>query len=224
VKRAALALLMAGVLIAPAAAATQAVAASDAAQLVGLLASDASLTRLATRMFERHVENDANLPAEQRRLFAANPGMKAHVATAIQREMTATLKRELPALRTQLTDVARTDLTATETREMLAFLRTPTGRKVLASVYRGIAESGARSEQEVQQAAVNALMAGMGPEDYPELLAFGRTSAARKLQRLQPRISTISRAWAEDVTERHEARLLRIVETAQREFVKKAKG
>lgn len=202
----------------------QAAAAQDADRLVALVASDDMIVQLAGQLFDAHIRDGANLPADKRALFAQNPGLKRHVADRVRGEMAAVLKSELPSLRKQLAALVRSDMTPREIADSLAFFSTPTGRKLLVRAYRGVGGSGATSEQEAEQAAVTAVMKDLAPEDYSALFTFGTSPAAQKFQALRPRITETSRRWGEDIVARHQARLERIGEQAIADYRGEMKG
>jgi hypothetical protein len=214
-------LILAALLAAPAlpaaalAAGPTAVApASDADRLVALLAPDAMVTQLARRMFDNNVQKADLLSAKSKARLGEDAAFKKQVADAVGAEMTRILPRELPALRTRMSALLAREMTAPEIAETLRFFGTPTGRKMLAQIYRGIGESGATTEEQAQQAAMSALMASLTPEDYPALIAFTGSPAAAKLQSLNPRIKETSRAWALDFIARYQPVLVQVAEKA----------
>jgi hypothetical protein len=209
---------------APLALPAQAAQASDANRLVALIASDETVVQLAGQLFDAHARDETGLSAETRALFAQDPALKAHVATRVRGEVAAVLRQELPSLRTELSSLVRSRMTPREIADSLAFFSTSTGRKLLASAYRGVGDSGATSEQEAEQAAVTAVMRDLAPEDYSALFTFGASPAAQKFQALRPRISEASRRWGEDVVARHQARLERVGERAIADYRGERKG
>ena len=193
--------------------------ASAAARLVGTIASDQMLVELAGRLFDNHLRAETGLSDEQKALLAANPGLKQYLAEKIRPELTLALKRELPELRTELTDLVERDMNAQDVADTGMFLHTPTGQKVLARIYQSIGSSAVSDEKQARQVAMTALMASLGPDDYGPLLAFAGTPAARKLQAIQPKIGAVSRDWAERITDKHRSRMERLVETATQDFL-----
>ncbi len=218
---AALALLAAALPALPAEAAIGHAAQASAApadRLVALVASDDMVIQLAGQLFDSHVRNDANLPEDKRAMFAADAGLKRHVATRLRGEMAGVLRAELPSLRKQLSALVRRDMTPQEIADTVTFLSTPTGRKLLARAYRGVGESGATSLEEAEKAAMTAVLRDLSPEDYSPLLTFGASPAAQKFQALKPRINETSRRWSEDVVQRHQARLARVADQAVADY------
>lgn len=192
--------------------------ARGAARLVALLASDETITRLAGRMFDANLARTDLLPAETRALFARDPALKLHVAARTRTALRGIVTREMPSLRTQLSALFADSMTTQEIAETLAFFNTPTGQKMVAQIYRGVGESGALDERQAEQAAMQALMSSLAPEDYGVMLSFGGSRAAQKLQALDQRIRAISRAWGQDVIARNEARLVRAVKQAMADY------
>lgn len=190
--------------------ATQGAPANEVGRLVALLAPDASIVAMAAQLFDAHVRDPANLPAEVRTLFADDPALKAHVAGRVRSEAAGVLRQELPALRTRLAALVRSAMTPREIGDSLTFFSTATGRKMLARAYRGVGEAGATSEEDAERAAITAVMQDLAPEDYSALFTFGASPAAQKFQALRPRISETSRRWGEEVVTRHQNRLERI--------------
>lgn len=209
-----LSLLLAAVALpaqaAPARPATQEAPASEVGRLVALLAPDASIVTMAGQIFDAHVRDPANLPAEARALFAGDPALKAHVADRVRGEVAGVLRQELPGLRTRLATLVRGAMTPQEIGDSLAFFSTATGRKLLARAYRGVGQAGATTEQDAERAAITAVMQDLAPEDYSALFTFGASPAAQKFQALRPRISETSRRWGEEVVTRHQNRLERV--------------
>lgn len=193
-------------------------ATSDATRLVALIASEASVVQLARQLFDAYLRDEANLPAEMAALFAKDPALKTHVAARLRGEMVAIMRGELPALRAQLATLVHSEMTAAETADTLTFLSSATGRKLLASAYRGLGEAGVMSEAEAEQAATAAIMRDLEPEDYSTLLTFGSTTAAKKFQTLRPRISETSRRWGEEVAARQQSRLERAFAAAVADY------
>lgn len=194
-----------------------------AARLVGTIASDQLLVELAGRLFENHLHAETGLSAEQKALLADNPGLKRYVAEQVRPELTLALKRELPDLRSDLTDLVGREMTAQDVTDTARFLATPTGQKVLARIYQAIGNSAVSDEKQARQVAMTALMASLGPDDYGPLLAFAGTPAARKLQAIQPRIGAVARDWAARITDKHRSRMERLVDTATRDFLARNK-
>ena len=192
----------------------QAAPVQGADRLVALLVSDESIVPLAGQLFDAHVGDDANLPAEQRAMFAADPALKQQVATSVRNEMAGVLRQELPGLRSRLAVLVGKEMTRQEIADSLAFFSTATGRKLMSGAYRAVGESGATSEAEAEKAAMAAVMRNLSPEDYSPLLTFGSSTAAQKFQTLRPRINEVSRRWGEEVVTRHQARLERTAERA----------
>lgn len=166
-------------------------AATDLDRLIGVLVSDATMLDLAMKGLESGAP-----PPDIAALYAANPGMKAHVEAQLRPEMQRLMQRELPALRSEIGAILTAELTPAEIGDAVTFFTSPTGRKIYAAAIGSIASQPGADEAEGRQAAVNAAMASVTAEDYPALIAFGASGASAKMKTINPRIGAASRAWA----------------------------
>ena len=204
---AALALPLAAPLAAPAVAGSVALAPNEADKLVDLPLPQAQIDKLAHNGFEKGMESELAGDSTLQKQFAANPGLKEFVAARLQIEFTTILKGELPSLRTTLSGIISADMTASEIADTITFFASPTGTKMIGQIYSSMAENPDQEPDQMQQAAMSALMASLTPEDYPALMAFGASPAATKLKTVNPKISAASREWAEGMVARNKTRI-----------------
>lgn len=197
--------------------------AADVERLVAILLPDQQLIDGTGKVFSNAIADETGLDAASRALFAANPGLKDHVAGRVRSELGVILRSELPDLRGRLATAIVQNLTPQDVRDTLGFFASPTGAKVVQQMYGGIATSGASNEEEAQQAGMSALMASLTPDDYPALMAFGASPAAAKLQTVTPRLHDVARNWGQSLVTRHEARLMAVAQKAVAEFLEKKK-
>jgi hypothetical protein len=222
VSRLALAALLVLAAPAPALAAVPAAQtqAAELDRLVAALLPDAGMLDLAVRSFDRAVEQGPIADAELRALYKQHPGLKAGIADPVRAELTKLLKRELPALRAEVRAILASELSAREITDATAFFTSPTGAKVYAVALRSIGDKPDRNEAEHRDAATQAVMKSLAPEDYPAMLAFGASSAAGKMNRINPRVSAASRAWGDRVIKDSGPRMTKVARRAAKKFVK----
>lgn len=193
---------------------------AEADRLVGVMLADDAMMDVASRSFTYGMEQQlAGDPATQK-LYAANPGMKDHVAAQVRAEFLKVTRAELPALRSDVSRLIQADMTAAEIADARTFLESTTGRKVAAQLYRSIGDKPDGNQQEMQQAAMASLMGSLTPEDYPALMAFGGSPAAQKMQALNPRITAASQAWSNRLIAANEARMKTLAAQSAAQFLK----
>jgi hypothetical protein len=197
---------------------------TDVERLVMLLLPEDAIMRLAARAFDAGMESEIETNASAKAVYAANPGLKEAIAARLRPEMTAIMKEGLPGLRKELAALITSDLTASEIADTLTFFVSPTGQKLRSQVYETMGENPMQSEAEMQQAAMAAVMAKMTADDYPALMAFGASPAAKKMQTVNPRISAVSQEWAKRVVAANDARMKAIAAEVTRDFLAKKKS
>jgi hypothetical protein len=203
----------------PRPAAVRTLAASDAEQLVDMLLPQDALTRITQRVFDNAVAQNKGTDTERQKLYAATPGLKEAVAERVRAELGVILKRELPGLRTQMVALLTGELSADEISDTLTFFASATGRKMMATMYAGMAETSATNEEQLKQEATASLMRSLTPEDYPALTAFGASSAAPKLQAINPKMQALSKEWATKLIAGNQARLEAVAQQAIADFM-----
>jgi hypothetical protein len=193
---------------------------ADLDRLVAILVSDATMLDLAMKGLA-----SSTPPDDIAALYSRNPGMKPYVEAQLRPEMQRLMQRELPALRSEIAAILTAELTPAEITDAATFFTSPTGRKLYAAALGSIATQPGTDEGQARQAAINAAMASLQPEDYPALMAFGASGASTKMSTINPRIGAASRAWAERViaenSETMEASQRRAIEDFQK---RKASG
>jgi hypothetical protein len=183
------------------------VADGDVQKLVALMAPEESITRLAGKAFDAGMDQEIAADAKMKAVFDANPGLRDQVGARLRTEFTTILVGALPSLRTELSGILQAELTPAEVTDTLTFFSSPTGAKVRASVYESMGEAPGQSQAEMQQAAIAAVMSKMTAEDYPALMAFGGSSAAQKMNTVNPKIQAASQAWAEKLVVANKPRM-----------------
>lgn len=170
-------------------------------QLVALMAPEDAISRLAGKAFDAGMDQQVAADPKMKASFDANPGLRDQVGGQLRSQFTGILVAALPSLRTELSGILRQELTATEIADTLTFFSSPTGQKLRAEVYETMGGAPGQSAQEVQQAAIAAVMAKMTADDYPALMAFGASPAAQKMSSVNPKIQAASQAWAQKLVE-----------------------
>ena len=196
---------------------------AEVQRLVDLLLPDAAMTDLALRAFNHGIEQGTVGDAQVKAYFAQYPGLKDHVAVALRPEMRKIMKRELPLLRDEIGTVIAAELTPDEIVATETFFASPTGQKVYASALQSMGDRPDRDEAEVRSAAMSAVMSNLAPEDYPALMAFGASSAAGKMNSVNPKIAAASKAWADRLVAKNGPRMNRLARKAANKFVKSQK-
>lgn len=170
---------------------------TDLQKLVVLMAPEDAISRLAGRAFDAGMDAKIAGDVAMKAAFDANPGLRERVGARLRSEFTGILATALPSLRTELGGILQRELTPAEIGDTLTFFSSPTGQKLRAAVYETIGSAPDQTPGEIQQAAISAVMSQMTADDYPALMAFGGSSAAQKMNVVNPKISAASQAWAE---------------------------
>ncbi|UZK65347.1 hypothetical protein [Sphingomonas sp. M1-B02] len=197
---------------------------TDADALVAQLASDSAMARLGARAFDHGVEQEIAADPAIKATYAANPGLKAHVVAQLRGEFLKIMQRQLPALRSQLSQVVRTEMSAVEIADTLTFFQSPVGQKLKEQVYASMSDKPGQSPDEARQAAMTAVMSNLTAEDYPALMAFGASSAAQKMQAVNPKIAATSEAWAKKLVADSDARMRALAAEAAAAYLKRRTG
>lgn len=214
--------LSAAALASPLAIAAPAVAAParPVDQLVGLLLPEASLVRIGVRAFDMGVEREVTTDAVLKASYARHPGLRTYVATALRPTFVKLLKKEIPSLRREIRAIAVEGLTAPEIADSLVFFASPTGQKLRTQVYETMGNDPTQSPAAMKSAAVSAVMANMKVADYPALIAFGASSAASKINVLNPRIAAASQAWSDRLVAKHGKRMRSLAAAAAKRYLR----
>jgi Uncharacterized protein conserved in bacteria (DUF2059) len=197
-----LALALSAAALAPASAfaaapAAAPVADTDLQKLVSLLAPEEAITQLAGKSFDTGMDQRIAANPKLKAAYAADPAMREAVGSQLRTQFASVLVAALPSLRAEIETILKTALTPAEIADSLSFFASPTGQKVRAEVYETMGSAPGQSTQEMQQAAIAAVMAKMTAEDYPALMAFAGSTASQKMGTVNPRISAASQAWAD---------------------------
>jgi hypothetical protein len=195
----------------------------DAEQLIGILLSQEAILDLGGRAFDYGASQETVADPEKRKRYDAHPGMKEYVASKVRPEFQMIVSRALPKLRQDLGAIVLDEMTPAEIADTLTFFASPTGVKMKAQIYQSVGDKPDQSQAEMQQSAVAAAMANLTPDDYPALMAFGSSTAAQKMQSVTPKISAAGQAWAQQMIAANEARLRKVADAAEAEFLAKNK-
>lgn len=192
---------------------------ADAEALVRQMLDDATMSRIAARAFDQGAADTLAEAPEVQRQFAANPGLREHVQNTVRAEVVKAVVRDLPDLRAKLSALIAADLNPREIADVTTFFASPVGQKMKGAAYQSIADKPVPDQAKLQQQAIAAIMASIAPEDYPALMAFGTSSAAQKMQTLNPKITAASRTWTEAFIARHSPRMQELAAKAQADFL-----
>lgn len=190
-------------------------------KLVALMAPEDSIGRLAGKAFDAGMDQQVAADPKMKATFDANPGLREQVGGQLRSQFTAILVAALPSLRAELSGILKQDLTASEIADTLTFFSSPTGQKLRAEVYETMGGAPGQSPEEIQQAAIAAVMAKMTTEDYPALMAFGASPAAQKMNSVNPKIQAASQAWAERLVTANRAKMQALAVKLTTEYLAK---
>jgi hypothetical protein len=203
----------------PASAAPMAAPQKEVDRLVAVLISEDQMAALATRTFDYEIENGRD--AKAKALYARYPGLRDAVAEKLRPQMLKILRRGLPDLRAQIAAILSADLNPAELHQVTEFFTSPTGRKVYAKALQAMGDHPERSEKQVTDAAMAAIMSGLAPSDYGPLMLFGASSAAGKMNTINPKIAAASKAWANALVAANQARIRKLAKRAADRYVAK---
>lgn len=203
---------------------TRAPQAGDAAKLAGLIVPDAQMPTLIATGFRRGFATSIAANPTAKALYDANPGMEDFVVQRVSDTLGRLAAADLPALREQLAGIVHDEMEPDEIVDTLTFFESPTGTKMRARVVAAMQQQAPASAEEGQKAAAAAAIADLTPEDYPALTAFARSSAAKKMQLVNPKIMAASQAWGLQVGSANAAKLKATREAAEAEFLAKGKA
>ncbi len=187
-------------------------------RLVAMLVPEDAMVSLAAAFAARRADEEP----ETRVLAARHPGLRAHLAVALEPAVRKLLKRELPVLRGEIGAILAAGLTPREIADTADFLASPAGRTVHEGALRTIAEQPGLGDAEAGKAMLDAALAKVALRDYPAVMAFAASGAARKMQGINPRIAAASRGWADRLVEQNDKRIARLTRRAAKDFARQA--
>jgi hypothetical protein len=205
--------------IAQTAPAAATLAENDPARLVELIVPADQLARVAKNSFKAGFGESLDGDANGKAAYSTHPGMQAFVADRVSDEVGTLLRENLPGLREQLTDIVREEMEPDEIADTVVFFESPTGAKIRARVFAALAEQSPTTSEDAKEAATAAAVGDLTSEDYPALTAFGSSSAAKKMQIINPKMMAASRAWGQDVITSGADRLKAARERAEAQFL-----
>ena len=196
--------------------------------------SQATATRLLGLVFPvdgviaEHRRAHQQALAEQ---FASDAKLKAAVAQdagfrpALEREVdeqvNGTYRRLTPALQAEVTGIYRRTLTEAEGTELVAIFSSPTGRKLVAAMHRGTAESDSLTPSGIGDDGRRNALAALGQEDRPTLERIARQPALMgKMREAAGPIREASNRFIERCTAELAAALPKAVEQVSARFAK----
>lgn len=202
---------------------TRAPQAGDAAKLASFIVPEGQMPALIAFGFRRGFATSIAANPTAKALYDANPGMQDFVVARVSDELVKLAAADLPTLREQLTGIVRDDMEPDEIVDTLTFFESPTGTKMRARIVAAMQKQAPTTAEEGQKTAAEAAVADLTPEDYPALTAFGTSSAAKKMQLVNPKIMAASQAWSMQLGTANAAKLKAVREAAEAEFLAKKK-
>lgn len=193
-------------------------------KLVALMAPEDAISRLAGKAFDAGMDQQLAADPKMKATFDANPGLRDQVGGQLRTQFTGILVAALPSLRAELSGIIQQELTTSEIADTLTFFSSPTGQKLRAEVYETMGTAPGQSAQEMQQAAIAAVMAKMTAEDYPALMAFGASPAAQKMGSVNPKIQAASQAWAQKLVEANRPKMQALAVKLTADYLTKKAG
>jgi hypothetical protein len=189
-------------------------------RLVALLTPEQALLRLAGQAFDAGIRGEIATDPKLKAVQARHPGLTPYVAARLRPAFLKAIKKEIPSLRREIRAVAADGLTAPEIAEALTFFSSPAGMKLREQVYATMAEKPDQSPEQMQSAVMRAAMKNMKVADYPALIAFGASSAAGKMNAINPRIAAASKAWSERLAAKYSKRMRSLAAAAAKRYLK----
>lgn len=122
-------------------------------------------------------------------LAERDPAFRPAVEREVDQVVDATYRRLTPELQKDVSAIYRQTLTEAEGAELIAIFSTPTGRKLVAAMHRGTADSGSLTPDGIGDDGRAAALKALGPEDRPTLERIAR----------QPVLMTKMRAAADPI-------------------------
>lgn len=196
---------------------------TDAVTLTGMLLPDGQVRSLVSAGFRQGAANSLAGNPKEKALYDAHPGMEAFVLDRVSDTLVQLALADLPALHAQLATVVREEMEPQEIADTLAFFQSPTGTRMRARIAEALQRETPTTAEAGQKLAAEAATAGLTPEDYPTLQAFGTSSAARKMQGLNPKILAASQAWGVQLGAINAGKLKAAREAAEAEYLAKEK-
>lgn len=153
------------------------------------------------------------------------PGFMAKVQQRGRAELERLMTERAPALHRQLADLYAANLTDPQMRDMMAFLRTPTGLKFVRSMM--LSSSGANSAEDLtltaeevaaeNRAAASETMKKLSGDEWLELMKFATSPAGQAnralAEKAQPLVATSMTAIMTEFTKRMEPITMDILES-----------
>lgn len=102
-------------------------------------------------------------------LAARDPAFRPALERDVDQVVDATYRRLTPTLQGDVSAIYRQALTEAEGRELVAIFASPTGRKLVAAMHRGTAQSDAITPNGIGDDGRAEALGALGPEDRPVL-------------------------------------------------------
>jgi hypothetical protein len=161
------------------------------------------------------------------------PGLYAAVWTAVEPEMRRQTEADYPSFWTMLEDLYIRRLTEQEAQAVLAFFKSPTGQKLMRSMYGSLdatpwlaemvkSESSTVSAEQMQ-GAINAAKAKavqqIGPEDEPNLSALAAKISLEEFRSLGAETQKLTLDWVNKEDPEGEEKIAKIMEAAMERYM-----
>lgn len=110
-------------------------------------------------------------------MIARDPAFRTALEKEVDQLVDATYRRLTPSLQGDVATIYRRTLTEAEGAELIAIFSTPTGRKLVAAMHRGTAQSASVTPDGIGNDGRAAALQALGPEDRPTLERIARQPA-----------------------------------------------
>jgi hypothetical protein len=184
------------------------------------------------QMFALMLSEDSEAEATEKE----HPGLTKAIWDAVEPELRRVAVDGAPDLWNQLASLYRQRLTPGEIASLGTFYGSPTGRKMIESMYSHVDGAGlirkvaddpdaqitAKDLSAAQAPAIRKALEGIGPEDEPALLALQKTVSLEKLKAVGQEVQQVTLAWANKPDPASEARVTAAVEAAVQRHIAKA--
>lgn len=193
-------------------------------RLLDQLLPEQAMIDLVRKAFEAAFDQEMRGDPALAKVYADNPGLREHISAAVLPELIRSVRTELPSLRKELGTIISTGLSPVEVSDVADFFGSATGMRLRDTVHREMGANPMGDQAALEQAAVAKFMATVTQADMAVLMEFGTSSAAGKMQTINPRIAQASAAWGQRVAAQNDGRYRQLATAATAEFLARKKA
>lgn len=186
--------------------------------------------------FDGGLAKDLQSDPDVAEMEADYPGITAYMLSSIRSEVEAQVTKSMPELWNAIAEVFATGMNAAELEQAYAYYSSPAGQRLVAATnenadYSKLSKAivadpdsavKAKDVNSALRAGLSKTVADMSNEDLGVLMAFAKTPAYRKVEKLGPAVQEASAVWANTSTPENDKRLEDIAVKAIEDFIEKA--